>query len=110
MKIRDEHLYHGAVLNQIAEHPRFTAINTIEDRDICCLTYKELTNLLEERRTARGRKKTTINCSSQRVAFYIWKYFIDKIINCFIKILFKRVLILFKRVLALFFESNYHLF
>ncbi len=57
MKIRDEHLYRGAVLNQIAEHPRFTAINTIEDRDICCLAYKELTNLLEERRTARGQEK-----------------------------------------------------
>ena len=29
MKIQDEHLYHGAVLNQIAEHEQFTAINTM---------------------------------------------------------------------------------
>ena len=30
IKIRDEHLYHGAVLNQIAEHQRFTAINALK--------------------------------------------------------------------------------
>ncbi len=30
MKIRDEHLYHGAVLNQIAEHKQFTAINALK--------------------------------------------------------------------------------
>ena len=30
MKIRDEHLYHGAALNQIAEHQHFTAINTLK--------------------------------------------------------------------------------
>jgi hypothetical protein len=30
MKIDDDHMYHGAALLQIAEHPRFTAINTIE--------------------------------------------------------------------------------
>ena len=30
MKITDEHLYHGAVLNQIAEHPQFTAINALK--------------------------------------------------------------------------------
>ena len=29
MKIRDEHLYHGAALTQIAEHPQFTAINGV---------------------------------------------------------------------------------
>lgn len=29
MKITDEHLYHGAALTQIAEHPSFTAINGI---------------------------------------------------------------------------------
>ena len=29
MKIREEHLYHGAVLNQVAEHPQFTAINAL---------------------------------------------------------------------------------
>lgn len=28
MKINDDHLYHGAVLTQIAEHPQFTAINS----------------------------------------------------------------------------------
>ena len=30
MKIREEHLYHGAVLNQIADHKRFTAINALK--------------------------------------------------------------------------------
>ena len=30
MKVDDNHMYHGAALLQIAEHPRFTAINTIE--------------------------------------------------------------------------------
>ena len=27
MKIHDDHMYHGAALTQVAEHPRFTAIN-----------------------------------------------------------------------------------
>ena len=31
MKIRDEHLYHGAALTQIAEHTSFTAINGVRD-------------------------------------------------------------------------------
>ena len=31
MKINQYHLYHGAVLIQIAEHPSFTAINVIRD-------------------------------------------------------------------------------
>ena len=30
MKIADDHMYHGAALLQISEHPRFTAINSIE--------------------------------------------------------------------------------
>ena len=30
MKIKDEHLYHGAALNQIAEHRKFTAINALK--------------------------------------------------------------------------------
>ena len=30
MKIHDDHLYHGAALLQIAEHPEFTAINPLE--------------------------------------------------------------------------------
>ena len=29
MKIHDDHLYHGAALTQIAEHPQFTAINAL---------------------------------------------------------------------------------
>ena len=33
MKIADDHMYHGAALLQIAEHPRFTAINSIEVSD-----------------------------------------------------------------------------
>jgi hypothetical protein len=30
MKIHDDHLYHGAALIQIAEHPQFTAINSLK--------------------------------------------------------------------------------
>lgn len=29
MKINNDHLYHGAALTQIAEHPQFTAINAV---------------------------------------------------------------------------------
>lgn len=29
MKIHDDHLYHGAALIQVAEHPQFTAINSL---------------------------------------------------------------------------------
>jgi hypothetical protein len=32
MKIDDDHLYHGAALIQIAEHPRFTAINSFRGK------------------------------------------------------------------------------
>ena len=31
MKINDDHMFHGAVLTQIAEHPQFTAINGIRN-------------------------------------------------------------------------------
>ena len=34
MKIAQYHLYHGAALIQIAEHPSFTAINILKDRGI----------------------------------------------------------------------------
>lgn len=30
MSVDDDHLYHGAALIQIAEHPRFTAINSLK--------------------------------------------------------------------------------
>ena len=30
MKINDDEVYHGAALTQIAELPRFSAINTLE--------------------------------------------------------------------------------
>jgi hypothetical protein len=30
MKINDDHLYHGAALTQVAEHPQFTAINAFD--------------------------------------------------------------------------------
>ncbi len=29
MKINDDHMYHGAALTQIAEHPQFTSINAV---------------------------------------------------------------------------------
>lgn len=32
MKINDDHMYHGAALTQIAEHPAFTAINVFRTR------------------------------------------------------------------------------
>src|ERR1700730_9717000 len=32
MKIDDDHLYHGAALIQIAEHPQFTAINSFKGK------------------------------------------------------------------------------
>jgi hypothetical protein len=32
MRIHDDHLYHGAALIQIAEHPQFTAINSFKLR------------------------------------------------------------------------------
>lgn len=34
MKIRDDHLYHGAALIQIAEHPQFTAINSLKVKTV----------------------------------------------------------------------------
>lgn len=34
MKINDDHLYHGAALIQIAEHPQFTAINSFKRQSI----------------------------------------------------------------------------
>jgi hypothetical protein len=30
MKIRDDHMFHGAAMIQIAEHPQFTAINSLK--------------------------------------------------------------------------------
>ena len=30
IKIHDDHMYHGAALIQIAEHPEFTAINSLK--------------------------------------------------------------------------------
>jgi len=30
MNIDDNHMYHGAALIQIAEHPQFTAINSLK--------------------------------------------------------------------------------
>ena len=30
MKINDDHMYHGAALTQVAEHPQFTAINAFK--------------------------------------------------------------------------------
>ncbi|OGV65465.1 MAG: hypothetical protein A3K19_10275 [Lentisphaerae bacterium RIFOXYB12_FULL_65_16] len=118
MRVNDNHMYHGAALIQIAEHPQFTAINslnvpgqasrnayrindniavylkyageptpafgefvftftkdhladlsTIADavpqlflalvcvkaEEICCLSYQELTGLVQTRRTAAGK-------------------------------------------------------
>ena len=120
MKITNEHLHHGAVLNQIAEHRQFTAINALKvkgkvsrsafkvnddigvylkiasnpkgrfkeyqftfnqrhikelreiaeagndlhlalicmkDREICCLPYKDLADMFENRRKAQGRQE-----------------------------------------------------
>jgi len=34
MRIRDDHLNHGAALIQIAEHPQFTAINSLKVKNV----------------------------------------------------------------------------
>jgi hypothetical protein len=34
MKINDDHLFHGAALTQIAEHPQFTAINAVRFKGV----------------------------------------------------------------------------
>lgn len=41
MKIRDDHLYHGAALIQIAEHDQFTAINSLKiGKKVSRVAYK----------------------------------------------------------------------
>lgn len=41
MKIDDDHLYHGSALIQIAEHPRFTAINALKlGKSVVRVAYK----------------------------------------------------------------------
>lgn len=120
MKIHDDHMFHGSALIQVAEHKRFTAINTLKtgsklhrnaykindeiglylkygrkktkahkeylfnfarqhlndlgkihkanpntyiamicvgDREICCLSYNELVNLIDARKTKKGSKE-----------------------------------------------------
>lgn len=117
MKIHDDHMYHGSALIQIAEHPEFTAINSlkvkgevphnsykindaigihlkyastptnafreypftfrqdeldelseiyevvdklflgfvcVKDREICCLSYSQLKNLIDARKVKKG--------------------------------------------------------
>ncbi len=34
MRIADDHMYHGSALIQIAEHPQFTAINSLKNRGV----------------------------------------------------------------------------
>ncbi|BAS26753.1 hypothetical protein [Limnochorda pilosa] len=36
MRINKDHLYHGAALTQIAEHPEFTAINAFKIEGVAC--------------------------------------------------------------------------
>ncbi|MGA4081114.1 hypothetical protein ACI2TF_04360 [Ralstonia nicotianae] len=118
MNIHNDHLYHGAALIQIAEHPRFTAINSlrngkrvysvaykindeialylkyaadptpshqeyvfqfrksnlhdldeiakanpktfialvcVQDREICCISYRQLIDLVRRRKEKRGK-------------------------------------------------------
>lgn len=41
MQIHDDHLHHGAALIQIAEHPQFTAINSLKQgRKVISVAYK----------------------------------------------------------------------
>lgn len=41
MRIHDDHLYHGAALIQIAEHPQFTAINSLKHGgEVIPIAYK----------------------------------------------------------------------
>lgn len=37
MKIHDDHMYHGSALIQVAEHPEFTAINSLKTKRV---TYR----------------------------------------------------------------------
>lgn len=40
MKIDDDHLFHGAALNQIAEDPHFTAINVLPSGSVLSNSYR----------------------------------------------------------------------
>ena len=44
MKIDDDHLYHGAALIQIAEHPQFTAINSFKLKSGVCRSAYRINN------------------------------------------------------------------
>ena len=120
MKLRDDHLYHGAALIQVAEHTKFTAINSlkigkdtytnayrvnddvavylkyatnpkksyseyvftfqtdqldslkeiaghckstylalvcVKDREVCCISYKELCDLIRARKNKKGSEE-----------------------------------------------------
>ena len=120
MKIYDDQMFHGAALIQIAEHPQFTAINSlkigrevvrtaykvndeiavflkyakvpnkgfqeyqftfttshlkelisissanpstfialvcIKDREVCCISYEQFSNLVDRRKNAAGKKE-----------------------------------------------------
>src|ERR1039457_6622823 len=44
MRINDDHMYHGAALTQIAEHPAFTAINAFKingDKSRCAFRIND---------------------------------------------------------------------
>jgi hypothetical protein len=44
MRIHDDHMYHGSALIQIAEHPQFTAINSLTNHDTVVPTAYRINN------------------------------------------------------------------
>ena len=141
MKVDDDHLYHGAALIQIAEHPQFTTINSfklttgvsrsaykindeigvylkyaskptpafkeyvftfrrehlnelkeialkvekvfmalvcVAAREICCLPYKPLTDLVAKRRAAKGAAESQYNVLVTLPARKSFRVYINK--------------------------------
>jgi hypothetical protein len=58
MKIDDDHLYHGAALNQIAEDPHFTAINALPSGSALTNTYRINDNIGVHLKYATNTKGT----------------------------------------------------
>ena len=44
MRVHDDHMYHGSALIQIAEHPQFTAINSLTNRGVVVPTAYRVNN------------------------------------------------------------------
>ena len=141
MHIQDEHFYHGAALNQIAEHERFTAINSlkikgetshtafrindrvslypkycknphgaykeykftftegqineikeihdngdelyialvcVKDREVCCIPYATLNDLIAKRQAAAGKKENQYQLLATLKARQAFRLYVNK--------------------------------